>query len=90
MLDYKKALNDPASVFKTPEDVVRCEELSKKQKIKILHSWEYDAREMQVAEEENMQAPSQSDLLAMVLSALLELGEKSSQEHIAPTKQGGD
>lgn len=91
MIDYKQAVLDPTSVFKHPEDVLQVsdKELSKKQKIKILRSWEYDAREIEVAEEENMQGRSQ-DLLAAILKALLKLGVKNSIENPAPTKHGGD
>jgi hypothetical protein len=51
---YEKALLDPASAFTMPEQVVTSTELSREQKIEILHRWEYDARQLGVAEEENM------------------------------------
>jgi hypothetical protein len=34
--DYRKALNDPESVFEAPEEVLKHETFSKKQKIEIL------------------------------------------------------
>ena len=51
---YEKALLDPASAFTSPEQVLTSAELSREQKIEILHRWEYDARQLEVAEEENM------------------------------------
>jgi hypothetical protein len=58
MVDVEKALVDPALVFKTPEEVLADSELSREQKIKILRRWEYDVRELQVAEEEGMEGRS--------------------------------
>ena len=43
---YEKTLLDPASAFTSPEQVLTSAELSREQKIKILHRWEYDARQM--------------------------------------------
>ena len=42
---------DPTMVFKDPTDVIADENLSRDQKIEILRRWEYDARELEVAEE---------------------------------------
>jgi hypothetical protein len=58
MVDVEKALLDPGLVFKTPDDVVISNELSREQKITILRRWEYDARELEVAEEEGMKGQS--------------------------------
>jgi hypothetical protein len=88
MIDIEKALVNPALVFKTPEEVVANRELSRDQKIKILHRWEYDARELQVAEEEGMEGPQPVSLDA-VLRALSSLGAPANTERSAPTKQGG-
>lgn len=90
MINYRQAVVDPSSVFHSPEEVVKNTELSTRQKIRILHSWEYDARELEVAEEENMQGAKKPDLLHKILLALLKLGDKSCLEHTAPTKQGGE
>jgi hypothetical protein len=81
-------LVDPALVFKAPEEVVADNELSREQKIKILQRWEYDVRELQVAEEEGMEGP-QSVTLDEVLGALRALGAPADTERSAPTKQGG-
>jgi hypothetical protein len=88
MVDIDKALVDPALVFKAPEEVVADNELSREQKIKILHRWEYDVRELQVAEEEGMEGP-QPVTLDVVLRALRALGAPADTERSAPTKQGG-
>jgi hypothetical protein len=88
MVDVDKALLDPGLVFKTPDEVLAEKDLSREQKIKILRKWEYDARELQVAEEEGMQGP-QPVGLADVLRALRSLGAPADTERSAPTKQGG-
>ena len=88
MVDIDKALVDPALVFKAPEEVVADNELSREQKIKILQRWEYDVRELQVAEEEGMEGP-QPVTLGVVLRALRTLGAPADTERSAPTKQGG-
>jgi hypothetical protein len=88
MVDIDKALVDPALVFKAPEEVLADNELSREQKIKILQRWEYDVRELQVAEEEGMEGP-QPVTLDVVLRALRALGAPADTERSAPTKQGG-
>ena len=87
MIDFEKALIDPALVFSNPADVLHNNELSRGQKIQILQRWEYDVRELQVAEEESMRGP-QSVSLDTVLNALRSLGAEK-KERSAPTKQGG-
>jgi hypothetical protein len=56
-MDFEKAKLNPAAVFKSPQEVVSIQELSREQKIEILRRWEQDARLMEVAEEENMPGP---------------------------------
>ena len=90
MVDVKKALLDPTAVFKQPEEVVRSDDLSRDQKIEILNRWEYDIRQLQVADEESMTAPRPEPVgLDAVLKALRALGAPADMEHSAPTKQGG-
>jgi hypothetical protein len=55
-MDFEKAKLNPAAVFKSPQEVVSSQELSRKQKIEILRRWEQDATLMEVAEEEGMPA----------------------------------
>ena len=52
MIDLKKAMLDPTRVFGEPADVVASNELTRDQKIEILRRWEYDAHQLEVAEEE--------------------------------------
>ncbi|HKY09400.1 MAG TPA: hypothetical protein VJQ55_14205 [Candidatus Binatia bacterium] len=90
MIDVKKALLNPSEVFKRPEDILQHGELSREQKIEILRRWEYDLRELQVAEDESMTAPKAEPVgLENVLDALRALGAPADVEHSAPTKQGG-
>lgn len=88
-MDLDKALLDPASEFSSLADVVSDQSLSRDQKVKILERWEYDARELQVAEEENM-AGGPGNQLDDVLAALNSLGARHNPNDSAPTKQGGD
>lgn len=81
MIDLDRAMLVPASVFKTPDEVLQSEELSREQKIDILRRWEYDARELEVAEEENMLG-SNSDILDQILRALLKLDELAEIERL--------
>jgi len=88
MTDIEQALLDPTSVFRSPDDVLRAKDLTREQKIEILRRWEYDARELEVAADENMTG-SNSDLLDRVLKSLGELGYLSDPDNEPPTKQGG-
>jgi hypothetical protein len=90
MKEFEKALLNPAMVFKTPEEVVDSGDLSREQKIEILRRWEYDLRELQVADEESMTAPKpEAVTLDIVLKALHAVGAPPDVERTAPTKQGG-
>ena len=88
MIDVEKALLDPGLVFETPGEVLANNELTRAQKIEILRRWEYDVRELQVADEEGMEGPEPVTLDA-VLDALRTLGAPEDTENSAPTKQGG-
>jgi hypothetical protein len=88
MIDVEKALLDPGLVFTTPAEVLANNELTRAQKIEILRRWEYDVRELQVADEEGMEGPEPVTLDA-VLDALRTLGAPEDTENSAPTKQGG-
>lgn len=54
MTDFHQAMHDPEGTFPNPQEVIQDKSLSREQKIKILEQWEWDARELHVAEEENM------------------------------------
>jgi hypothetical protein len=85
-MNLQHALDDPSSVFGAPADVVRSEDMSREQKIQILRRWEYEARSLEVAQDENMMGGGGS-MLAEVLDALHALGEGGSSG--ATNKQGG-
>lgn len=89
MINIDEAINNPESIFKSPDEVVSCKDLTREQKIKILKHWEYDARLLEVAEEENMRG-NDLDILDLILLALKTLDEPTCQEHSAPTKTGGE
>lgn len=84
-----KAMLDPGSVFPSPAAVTKTVGLSDKQKIEILKRWEYDALEIQVAEEEGFPPQEPGCLLEAVLDALHQLGAGPDLAHSPPTKQGG-
>ena len=86
MIDVKQAMLDPTSVFKDPTEVVSDENLSRDQKIEILRRWEYDARQLEVAEEEAGMAVRRPDMFDRVLQALHTLGAELDTEHTPPTK----
>ncbi len=69
MTDIEKAMLDPTAVFRTPEEVLLREDMTREQKIEVLRRWAYDARQLQVAEEENM-GGQQPDFLDEILRAL--------------------
>ncbi len=86
MIDVNKAMLDPTMVFKDPKDVVADVELTRDQKIEILRRWEYDAHQLEVAEEEAGMAVRRPDMFDRVLEALHTLGAKRDTEHTPPTK----
>ncbi len=84
-----KALVDPASVFTNPMAVVDNETLSTECKIEILRHWEYDAKEMLVADEEGFPPGESGTLFDAVIVALHQLGAGPDLDHSPTTKQGG-
>jgi hypothetical protein len=88
MTEFEKALLNPNSVFKTPEEILNRNDFSRQQKVEILRRWEYDVRQLQVAEEESMAGP-QLVTLDSILNALRALGAPAETDRSAPTKQGG-
>jgi hypothetical protein len=85
MTFLERAIDNPSATFKRPQDVVSCD-LSREEKIQVLRRWEYDARLLEVAQEENMTS-SQPGVLSEILTALQTLGAKNPVS--APTKSGG-
>ncbi len=84
-MDFEKAKLNPAAVFKSPQEIVSSQELSREQKIEILRRWEQDARLMEVAEEESMPGP-QPKLLQPIRDALHALNYWPDTEHSSPSK----
>ncbi|WP_201345635.1 hypothetical protein [Thiohalobacter sp. COW1] len=71
---WETARLDPTAVFRRPRELMARADLSDAQKIELLRRWEYDARELEIAEEENMPAPGESDdLLDEILDCLRQL-----------------
>jgi hypothetical protein len=70
--DYQRAVLDPASVFASPEEVLKRTDLSREQKLKVLGQWLTDARELSVAEGEGM-AGGEPSLIERVSAALATL-----------------
>ena len=86
MIDVIKAMLDPTMVFEDPMNVVANVELTRDQKIEILRRWEYDARQLEVAEEEAGMAVRRPDMFDRVVQALHALDVKCDMEHTPPTK----
>ena len=74
MIDVTKAMLDPTMVFKEPEDVVASNETTRTQQIETLRRWEYDARQLEVAEEDAGMAVRRPEMFDRVLQALHRLG----------------
>jgi hypothetical protein len=78
----------PAAAPATARTLLARTDLSREEKVEILHQWEVDLREAMVAEEENMPGPEDEALtLGEVLDALRTLGAHSAFQD-APTKHG--
>lgn len=82
--DFDRALIAPEDVFESPMGVVRTESMTPSQKLKILKHWEANARDIQVATEENMTGPGRSRLgeVRQAINRLCEMeaiDESSSQ-----------
>ena len=67
--DIEAAINDPSSFFAKPSEVLTAN-ISEQDKIKILQSWEYDLKNISVAEEENMGDVDESDQHSNTLSEI--------------------
>jgi CBS domain-containing protein len=88
----RAALLDPAAVFGSPEEVERDARLSQEDKLAILKSWEEDARELAVAEDENMAGGEPSRLEEVVaarvrLTGIVEQSAKRPGAGADPARQ---
>lgn len=88
MIDIAKAMLDPAAIFQSPEDVIRCIDLSREQQIDILCCWAYDARDMEVAADATMLSLP-SSCLNRILQALHTLNTQQASKRVAATKHEG-
>jgi hypothetical protein len=86
-IDRKKAFTVPQSVFKYPEAVVHCRDLSHDDKVTVLRNWKQELVQLQKAGEENMLDDrgsidhGSSDVgsrLQAVTQAMIALGETTS------------
>lgn len=82
-----KSLINPADVYRAPNEVLQDASLTQEQKMEILKQWEYDARELEVAEEENMAGDAPS-MLREILMAIVKLDAGGASEQAPTTKQG--
>ena len=73
-------------MFKVPKEVVANDELIRDQKIEIIRRLEYDAHELEVAEEEAGLAARRPEMFDLVVQALHLLGAERDTEHTPPTK----
>ena len=71
-----------------PSDVVSDLELTRDQKIEILRRWEFDAHELEVAEEEEEAGMRvlHPEMFDRIVKALHTLGAERDIEHTPPTK----
>jgi hypothetical protein len=86
-IDISKALQDPASVFSQPQEIVGNPDLPRDVKRRLLRQWERDARGLAVAEEEGMSGGEES-MLGRVRLAIRALGEDESEPADTGTKHG--
>ncbi len=70
--DLERALLDPTLVFHSPDEVVRRDDFTRYQKLMVLRRWAYDARQLEVAEDEGMRN-GEPDLLDQILAARRQL-----------------
>jgi hypothetical protein len=78
-LDLTLARRDPGAVFASPSDIAAHPGLSLEEKVDLLERWAYDATELEVAEWEGMEDPTDGKpLLRCVLQTLHELTQEEN------------
>jgi hypothetical protein len=85
--ELERAVVQPWSVYKEPEEVLADSRLDDTQKRRVLESWERDARELAVAEDENM-AGGEPNRLGAVLEALAKLPAEDERPRGPATLHG--
>lgn len=90
MIEYSKAIYNPAKYFTLPQEVVDSEDLTLEQKIAVLEQWRLDELDREVATEENMPSSDAPHMLRKVSLALRALRPHVEEDidHCAPTKHG--
>ena len=85
------AKRDPTRVYSNPSDVLRDRRLSDADRVEILHSWERDARALNVASDEAM-GGGEPDRLQGVIEARQEAEKRIGIVHGTheASKYGGD
>jgi hypothetical protein len=86
MIDVRTAMLDPTMVFKDPQEVDATKKLTRDEKIEILRHWEYDAHQLEVAEDEAGMRVLCPGMFDRVVQALHALGVDRDTEHTPPTK----
>jgi hypothetical protein len=91
--DFDQALLSPTSVFDAPMEVVKTDALTTDQKLEILKRWEAEARDLQVAAEENMSGGESNGLIEVrkAIDAVCNrenVSEKSGRSTPGPSKSG--
>ncbi len=71
--EFSHIMTDPSAAFQAPEDILLDARLSREQKIAVLKQWAFDAREIEVAEDENMRTEAKPTILHQVLVVLHQL-----------------
>lgn len=87
-IDLDQALVHPAAVFDTPIAVCETSQLTPTQKIDILRRWDYDLRELQVADAENMTGGTSPAAQLRQVHAALRQVQGVAAEPQPPTRQG--
>jgi predicted transcriptional regulator len=82
-----QAILDPSSVYRSPEELATDEALVRAEKLTLLALWEADARELAVAEEENM-GGGEPSRLDDILAWRQRLGAAAEHEAASDNKQG--
>jgi hypothetical protein len=85
--EIDKAISQPWTVYNVPEDVLADDRLTEAQKRRVLEGWERDARELAVAEDENM-GGGEPNMLGRVLQALGKLPAEGERLRGPATKHG--
>jgi hypothetical protein len=82
-VDIDAALQNPASVFNVPMDVVNHPALTVEAKMKLLEQWERDARALATARDEVIDG--ETNMLARVRRAMREMNDRSDPKARAAT-----